>query len=63
MQAFDLLVISDISILNKIAVGLLERLAENEIVQKGRFILVMVIEYALAEGMKAEAVVRSGVLC
>ena len=54
------LYVADISFLNKIAVRVLRRLAMQEIVKIGRFILAMAVERALAGSVKAEAVVRSG---
>ena len=56
------LYVADCSFLDKIAVGVLWRLAKKELAKMGRFILAMAVERALAEGVKAEAVIRSGVL-
>ena len=56
------LFVADCSFLDKIAVGVLWRLANKELAKMGRFILAMAVDRALAEGVKAEAVIRSGVL-
>ncbi len=42
--------------------GVLWRLAKNELAKMGRFILAIAVERVLAEGVKVEAVIRSGVL-
>ena len=61
-EALVFLYIADCSFLDKIAVGVLWRLAKKELAKMGRFILAMAVERARAEGVKAEAVIRSGVL-
>jgi hypothetical protein len=61
-EALVFLYVADCSFLDKIAVGVLWRLAKKELAKMGRFILTMAVERALAERVKAEAVIRSGVL-
>ncbi len=50
------------SFLNKIVGGNIWRLAQQEMVKLGEFLLVIAVERAMSEGVEARAVVRSGVL-
>lgn len=56
------LYVLDTSFLNKIVLYVNRRLAVEELVKLGEFLLVMAVERALTVGVKAKAVVRTGML-
>jgi hypothetical protein len=57
------LFVVDTSFLNRIGMCAFWRIAENELAKLGEFLLIMAVERAMLEGVKAKSIVRSGVLC